>query len=166
MIHFLYLLITETIKQSSKETLKGCKKGRGNGPECEVGDIRLWKTWKVNYCWMLTKPGRCSRCKGWKQSEKENTRVEGESLCLMFSPGGCWWFLVTAGAQLQLSRSSWKSFVIFLFWKNISIRMNYCHSHAGNTPEYLYLNPLSTGSKGKFWDPRFAILKSWQSPYL
>ena len=40
----IYLLIAETIKQGSKEALKGGKKRRSDGPECEVGDIRLWKT--------------------------------------------------------------------------------------------------------------------------
>ena len=37
----IYLLIAETIKQGSKEALKGGKKRRSDGPECEVGDIRL-----------------------------------------------------------------------------------------------------------------------------
>ena len=38
---FIYLLITETIKQGGKKSLEGGKKGRGDGPERKVGDIRL-----------------------------------------------------------------------------------------------------------------------------
>ena len=41
---FTYLLVTETVKQGSKETLKGCKKSCSEGPERKVGDIRLWET--------------------------------------------------------------------------------------------------------------------------
>ena len=38
---FTHLLVTEAVEQGGKKPLKGCKKCGGDGPECEVDDIRL-----------------------------------------------------------------------------------------------------------------------------